>query len=578
MDNSQIVLSLTSYTLNYLTMKKLLLSLSLISFSILNAQTTFWSENFGTDPVCQTLAANNASPSVNGVWTMSVIGTNDMFANDWYISAREAGMAVSTCGDGCTNNPTLINRTLHVSLNPALGDVGAAYGAGPGISNTNKRIQSPTINCSGQTGITLQFTYIMFGIVNQDFCQIEYSADNGVNWTSLGIPAQTPTTSCSGQGLWSNYSVSLPASANNNATVKIGFRWQNISSTGADPSFAVDNITLTSSSTSSVVLNPTFTMTNSICQGGSVTVTANTGTTAASGYTWSANPSGPIIATPNASATQITYPNAGTYTITLTAAAGTLVASTTQTILVNPTPVVSAFSNTSVICPGGSAVLTGSGTATYTWQPGNGSGFNFTVNPTSTTIYTVSGTSAAGCVGNKTIAITVIPAPTVAINTTTTTICIGAAATLTASGASSYTWMPGNSNGSTLAITPTVNTTYTATGTSSAGCTNSNTITITVITCSASGLADNSIHSSVFTMYPNPAKDKITLKASASINEKINITIIDALGKVVSVTELNTITSGKEKEIDLSNLSQGVYFVKTSINNKEISINKIIKE
>ncbi len=559
-------------------MKKLLLSLILISFSLLHAQTTFWSENFGTDPVCQTLAANNASPSINGVWTMSVIGTNDVFANDWYISAREAGMAVSTCGDGCMSNPTLINRTLHVSLNPALGDVGAAYGAGPGVSNTNKRIQSPTINCSGQSGITLQFSYIMWGIINQDFCQIEYSADNGVTWSSLGIPAQTPTTSCSGQGLWTNFSTSLPASANNNATVKIGFRWQNVSATGADPSFAVDNIALISTTSSSVVLVPTFTLPATICQGGSTTVTANTGTTAASGYTWSSTPAGAVFATPNASATQITFPNATTYTINLTAAAGTLVASTTQTILVNPTPVVTAFSNTTVVCPGGSAVLTGSGTATYTWQPGNGSGFSFTANPTANTVYTVSGSSAAGCVGSGTISILVIPSPTVTINTATTTICIGAAVTLTASGASTYTWMPGNSSGSTLAITPSVNTTYTATGTSSAGCTNSNTITITVITCSATGLADYKSNASLFILYPNPVKDKITLKAAATINETISITIVDALGKSIFTSTLNNIVSGNEKEIDLSNLPQGVYFVKTLVNGQELSLNKIIKE
>lgn len=54
------------------------------------------------------------------------------------------------------------------------------------------------------------------------------------------------TAVCAGQGTWTNHAIALPASANNNANVRIGFRWvNNNDGTGADPSFAVDDVQIT---------------------------------------------------------------------------------------------------------------------------------------------------------------------------------------------------------------------------------------------------------------------------------------------------------------------------------------------
>jgi hypothetical protein len=52
------------------------------------------------------------------------------------------------------------------------------------------------------------------------------------------------------QGLWTAYSIALPATANNNPGIRIGFRWvNNANGTGTDPSFAVDDIQLSTSGT-----------------------------------------------------------------------------------------------------------------------------------------------------------------------------------------------------------------------------------------------------------------------------------------------------------------------------------------
>jgi hypothetical protein len=67
-------------------------------------------------------------------------------------------------------------------------------------------------------------------------------------------------------------------------------------------------------------------------------------------------------------------------------------------------------------------------------------------------------------------------------------------------------------------------------------------------------------------VYPNPAKDRINIRSNETIQQ---ISIIDLNGKVVY--------SGNEKSINVSNLSNGVYFIKTVTLNG-ISNIKFVKE
>jgi len=562
-------------------MKKLLLALStMFALFEYQAQTIFWTENFGTNPVCASIGASGSNPSGNGNWMVSNTGTNDILANEWFVSAREAGMGVGNCGDGCVNTVTLTNRTLHVSTSSSLlGDIGAAYSAGPGFSNTDKRAESPTINCSNQSSITLTFSYIMWGIINQDYTQVYYSPDNGTTWNSLGIPPQTPTVACSGQGIWTSYSVALPATANNNATVKVAFRWQNISVNGADPSFAIDDITLKgTASTSSVTMVPTFTLPTSICAGGSTTVTANTGTTTATGYTWTANSPSITIAAPNTSVTQLTFPNSGTYSITLTAAAGTVVGTVVHTIVVNPLPTLTIVPTSSAICAGGQNVLTASGASTFTWMPGNTAGNTLTVTPSANATYTATGTSSLGCINSKTITVNVNALPVIGITPATMSLCAGSVGTLTASGAATFTWLPGSSNGNTLMVTPSANATYTASGTSSLGCVGSSTVVVAVITCTNVGLNNLTVANVNFEIYPNPAKDKVTIRTTNAFSEMITIELFDAAGKSIATTQFSSASAGSSKDLDISTVPNGFYFIKTFSNGKQTSVTKLIKE
>lgn len=178
----------------------------------------------------------------NGTWAVTSTGVNDPAGNVWYVSGAECGNAAGACGSGCGAT----DPSLHVGPNDGfLTDGGARYDAGGGCPSfycvtTHLRCESPTINLTGRSGVTLSFNYIERGELLDDNATLWYF--DGTVWSQLSDPAKTPTT-CSPQGRWTAYSIALPASADNNPNVKIGFQWVNDDDgAGSDPSFAVDDI------------------------------------------------------------------------------------------------------------------------------------------------------------------------------------------------------------------------------------------------------------------------------------------------------------------------------------------------
>jgi hypothetical protein len=147
-------------------------------------------------------------------------------------------------------------------------------------------------------------------------------------------------------------------------------------------------------------------------------------------------------------------------------------------LTVNTLPIVSASASPSAICPGGSSVLTGTGAATYDWNPGALVG-SPTVSPVATTTYSLVGTDANGCTGTATVDVTVNPSPVITASASPATICEGLSSVLTGSGAATYAWNPGALVGSPT-VTPLVTTTYSVTGTDGNGCTGTTDVTVTV--------------------------------------------------------------------------------------------------
>jgi gliding motility-associated-like protein len=100
------------------------------------------------------------------------------------------------------------------------------------------------------------------------------------------------------------------------------------------------------------------------------------------------------------------------------------------------------------------------------------------VNPSSTTVYTVTGTSL-GCTATDQVTVTVNPNPTIDAGPDVS-ICAGEATTLTASGGQLYLWNPGALAQTSITVTPASTTVYTVDAVDINGCTGSDQVTVTV--------------------------------------------------------------------------------------------------
>ena len=126
------------------------------------------------------------------------------------------------------------------------------------------------------------------------------------------------------------------------------------------------------------------------------------------------------------------------------------------------------------------------GNFAYSWSPGYSLNDSTIANPIATpittTTYTVSTTTASGCVINKTV--TIYVSNNQAYVSNDTAICFGDTASLQASGGITYLWQPSNGlSDQTIAnplANPSVTTTYTVTITDVNGCSDILTSTVTV--------------------------------------------------------------------------------------------------
>ncbi|HQQ93633.1 MAG TPA: S8 family serine peptidase [Bacteroidia bacterium] len=181
----------------------------------------------------------------------------------------------------------------------------------------------------------------------------------------------------------------------------------------------------------------------------------------------------------------VTPPSTSIYTITGSNSGCNSLANATA--YVNPNPTLSASSST--VCNGSPAVLTYSGGTSYTTYPGGLSGPSVTLNPTATTIYTVTGSNGF-CMSSVTTSAVVNPIPVISVNSAS--ICYGESVALLANGATTYTWNTG-SNASSITVTPLSSVVYTVSG-SSLSCTASQTAAVLVnpaFTVSASSSSNN---------------------------------------------------------------------------------------
>lgn len=372
---------------------------------------TVWQENFNT-------AAN---------WNLSFpTGVNDPDANFWVINDNEGGVIPPGCG--VANNG---NNTLHITsqIFPTGGAAYNARGLCPFMCvTTNTMAHTNNISTVGYSNLTLRFNFISNGQGLIDNLSLHYNI--GLGWTVLD-PSLKSTVCGNGQGQWTSYSINLPAACDNIPNLQIGFNWtNNDDGIGTDPSAAIDNILITSTSggpqtcsiTHTVTLNnpPTLSLSAVVdsvsCGGysdGSITINASGGTP---GYTYSFD--GGITYNSNNVFNNL---SAGTYTIFVRDTNNCT--QSIQAIVNQPVPISTTKTNTNVTCFGDSnataTISASGGTPAYTYL------WNTTPPQTTATAsnlsagtYIVTTTDANGCQKMDTIQITQPTALSILLNST----------------------------------------------------------------------------------------------------------------------------------------------------------------
>jgi GEVED domain/Secretion system C-terminal sorting domain len=260
---------------------------------------------------------------------------------------------------------------------------------------------------------------------------------NNVNWTVVTpdgyrwAPAGGPVTySWSPATFLSSTTIANPMANAVTATTTYTVTVAN----GACSSSGTVTLTAGSLLTSTATASPSTT----VCAGSNLTLNG-TAIGGGSPYTYSwAGPNSFTSTSQNPTITGITLAGAGTYTLTINDGCAA-VSTASVTVVVNPLPTVAVTPTTGLICnPAGSPInLTASGGTSYSWLPATGLSSTTIANPiatpVATTTYTVTGTSALGCVNTATTVITVGAALTMSsVTATPTTVCNGGSSVLTA--------------------------------------------------------------------------------------------------------------------------------------------------
>ncbi|MGN6645242.1 MAG: rhamnogalacturonan lyase [Cytophaga sp.] len=278
--------------------------------------------------------------------------------------------------------------------------------------------------------------------------------------TSFCVGGSVVLTASTGTSYkWFNGTTQVGTAPTYTATTAGSYTVEVTNTTGCKATSAVTQITVNAAPTATIVASAT-----SFCVGGSVVLTASTGTS----YKWFNG------TTQVGTASTYTVTAAGSYTVEVTNTAGCKATSSPTVIAVDAvqsTPTITASTNT--ICGGGTAVLNASTGVSYKWFNGTTQvGTSATYIVTDIGSYSVEVTNSSGCKATSSpVLISAGTIPDAAITTTSTFVCSGSSVLLTASAGSSYKWFSGTTQ---IATTPTYTATtaglYTVEVTNTAGC------------------------------------------------------------------------------------------------------------
>lgn len=311
---------------------------------------------------------------------------------------------------------------------------------------------------------------------------------------------------------------------------------------------------------------PTITIPNdfAVCLGDEVTLTA-TGT--ADEYTWNNNVVNGEEFTPN---------QTSTYTVTARIAATGCLASDEITVDVNPLPTITATDDLSV-CDGEEVTLLATGNAdSYSWDNSVVNGQAFV--PSNTSTYTVTATfTATGCENSKQVLVTVNPLPNFILATDTLVLSVQEQYLFDAgAGYSSYLWFNESTSQTYMFVASEwgegVHEVW-AEVANEFTCSTRDTAVVNVKT--TTGVGTESPWSII--LYPNPTSGDINLNVRGLNSQKVNITIVSALGQLVYQNEVQVSGGQIQEVINLRNNSSGVYMMIISDGANKLTRRIVIK-
>jgi hypothetical protein len=473
-----------------------------------------------------------------GVYQVDVIPVSAPPSSSFTYTGTICSGVPKTFNDVSTNTPTSWNW----SVNPSAG-----------VTITSPTSQNPNI------------TFPSAGVYS-----VSLNANNAFGPGNISIQAVTVTATPVIAVTGSVQTICSGNPANITASGATTYSWNTGATTAAiaplpviTTVYTVTGYNGTCSSSKSATINvnatPTVNVTNaSICTGSSATITAS----GAASYLWNTSAT--------SSAISVTPALTTVYTVTGTTGSCTNVKTTTVTVNSTPTVVV----NSSTICSGTSANLTASGASTYSWNTGATTAI-INPSPVVTTVYTVTGTNGV-CSSNKTTTVAVNPSPSVNATSNNSIICQGQQVTLNASGANTYTWQPGSVSGSTITDSPAASIVYTVSGSAANGCVGTNTVSVNVSLCT--GVAQLNGNLVNYHVYPNPAKEQITLNITTTKSLEIFVELIDGSGKLSLKQIVSFNRTKSEHQINISSLASGVYFLKLVSKEGDNKTIKLVKE
>jgi len=297
-----------------------------------------------------------------------------------------------------------------------------------------------------------------------------------------------------------------------------------------------------------------------ICQGDSITLTANGGTD----YLWSTGETTQSI-TVNPNSTTI-------YTVIVSNETSS--DTDNVTVEVNPTPNVSVTGDTTIL-EGDYITLSASGANNYEWSNG-ATQPNIAVSPNVTTTYVVTG-YINNCYDVKDVTVSVVEQVIVDAGNDTS-ICLGDDITLTAnaSGAEDYLWNTGETTQS-ITVSPNTNTMYTVIASNSMD-SQADDIMVSVNVCEEEETAPEDDEFAFMAYINSRVSDDILNVKLLGLEDQCALYLFDVSGKLIHTDKFNG-NEGQEivRSINTSKISDGVYIIKVEDANNVHSKSIVIR-